>query len=140
MATTAQFVSQPVLEITQIVSANTARDGTGTMSLVCAGPTTTSGAGVGKRINRVIVQATGTTTAGMVRFFVSNDGSVNDRLITEKPISAITPSATITAYRSEVSELVGFVLPGAVSGSTSGIWASTHNGETFNIIVESGTL
>lgn len=140
MATTAQFVSQPTLEISQISTLNTARDGTGTISLVCAGPTTTSAAGIGKRINRVIVQATGTTTPGMVRFFISNDGSVTDRLITEKPISAITPSGTIAAYRSEVSELVGFVLPGAVSGSTSGIWASTNNGETFNIIVESGIL
>lgn len=140
MATNAQYTATPTLELALINTANTARDGTGTMSLVCAGPTAASAAGVGKRINRISVTANQTTTAGAVRFFGSNDNGTTRRLMVEKIVPAITPSTTIPTFRTEVPELAGMVLPGAVSGATCGIFASTNAGETFSIVVESGTL
>jgi hypothetical protein len=137
MATTAQYAAQPNLEISQVTTANTARDGTGTIVTVATGPATAAAAGVGERITRVVVQATGTTTAGVIRFFISLDNGTTNRLICEKLVSAVTPSTTVSAFRIEVNELVGMVLPG---GGAALLRASTNNTETFNILVESGLL
>lgn len=137
MATTAQYTAQPILEHVQISTANTNRDGTGTMGTICTGPNTTAGVGVGKRIFRITVQATVTTTAGVVRFFISTDNGTTKRMICEKIVPAITPSTTIPAWRVEVPELVGLIIPG---GTGNILYASTNNAETFNIICESGTL
>lgn len=140
MATTAQFVSTPIIDISQIATGNTLRDGNGTFGLVCPGPTFAAGAGVGKRITRGVIHATQATSNGAVRFF-ANDQSGNKRLILEKSIPAITPSATVSAYRTEVQELVGMVLPGVPAGGTwTSLWASTELGNTFNIMFESGNL
>ena len=140
MATSAQYVTTPVLEFSLISTANTNRDGTGTMSLVCAGLTAASGAGIGKRINRITINAVQTTTAGAVRFYGTTDGGTTRRLLSEKIIAAITPSTTIPVFRTDVPELVGLILPGTVAGLTAGLFASTNAGETFSIMVESGTL
>jgi hypothetical protein len=137
MATTAQFTAQPIIDVAQVTTANTNRDGTGTIVTVATGPSTAAAAGVGKRVNRVVVQATGTTTAGVVRFFISTDGGTTNRLILEKIVPAITPSTSVAAFRSDVGELVGLVL---VGGGNSTLRASTNNAETFNIMVESGLL
>lgn len=137
MATTAQFTAQPTIDITQISTANTNRDGTGTIATIATGPATAAAAGVGKRINRVTVQATGTTTAGVIRFFISLDSGTTNRMICEKLVSAVTPSTSVPAFRMEVGELTGIILPG---GGAAVLRASTNNAETFNILVESGLL
>jgi hypothetical protein len=137
MATTAQFTAQPIIDIAQVSTANTSRDGTGTIVTVATGPASAAGSGVGKRINRVVVHATGTTTAGVIRFFVSLDSGTTNRLILERLVPAITPSTSTVAFRSEIGELVGMILPG---GGAAMIRASTNNAETFNITVESGLL
>ena len=137
MATSAQYTAQPILEYAQVSTANTNRDGTGTLVTVSTGPSTTAAAGVGQRINRIQVDATGTTTAGMVRFFLSLDNGTTNRMIVEKVVTAITVGASTAAFRTEVPELVGMILPG---GGQALLRASTHNAETFNIIVESGRL
>lgn len=139
MAITAQFVAQPNIEITQINTASAGvRDATGVT--VCSGPSTAAAAGVGKRINRTVVQATGTTIAGMVRFFVSNDNGATKRLYVEKTVSGITASASQSPFRTEVPELVGLILPGVSGSNGSYLYTSSEIGNTFNIIVESGIL
>jgi hypothetical protein len=85
----------------------------------------------------VIVQATGTTTNGVIRFYLSLDNGTTNRLICEKLVPSITPSTSVAAFRMEVNELAGFILPG---GNTALLRASTNNTETFNVIVESGLL
>lgn len=137
MAAAAQYTAAPILDFVQISTANTNRDGTGTIGTVATGPATAAGNGVGKRINRVRIKAAGTTTAGMIRFYVSNDGGTTKRMITEVPVSAITVGASTAAFEAEVPALVGLILPGSSNGI---LYASTHNAETFNIICESGTL
>ena len=137
MATTAQFTAQPTIDITQISTANTNRDGTGTIATIATGPSTTAAAGVGERINRVTVQATGTTTSGVIRFFISLDSGTTNRMICEKLVPAVTPSTSVPAFRMEVGELTGIILPG---GGAAVLRASTNNAETFNILVESGLL
>lgn len=137
MATTAQFTAQPNIEYSQLTTANTARDGTGTIVTIATGPSASAAAGVGERINRIMVQATGTTTAGVIRFFLSLDGGTTNRMILERLVPAITPSTSVSAFRMEVNELVGMMLPG---GGQAVLRASTNNTETFNVVVESGLL
>lgn len=122
MATAPTYAATPVAALPQVSAANTNRDGTGTVVTVIAGATG------GRRITRVIVQAVGTTTAGMVRLYLY-DGT-NTRLFREVSVTAITPSGTVQAFRAEVVMPPEFALP----SSSWELRASTHNAETFNVI------
>lgn len=137
MATSAQYTAQPILEYAQVTTADTSRTAPTNVVEITAGPNTAAGNGVGKRIIRVTVQSTAATTAGVIRFFLSLDSGTTDRLICEKIVPAVTPSTSVAAWRTEVAELVGLILPG---GTANKIYATTNNTETFNIIVESGLL
>lgn len=65
MSSTAQYANTPKLGEVQISTANTNRDGTGTLGTVLVAGTS------GTRIDKIQITATGTTTAGMVRLFVT---------------------------------------------------------------------
>ncbi len=106
-------------------AANTNRDGTGTIvTIFTAGND-------GSVINRIIITALSTTTAGMVRLYI-HDGSAYT-LWREIPVTAITPSGTVQAW-TETIELFGDeVLKLPVSHSLRG---STHLGESFHVAVE----
>lgn len=108
-----------------ISTANTGRDGTGTIGTVY-----TAGA-QGSLIELIRVIATGTTTAGMVRLFL-HDGA-NARLYTEIPVTAITPSATVEAFEAEYVPTKPLVLPTGWS-----LRASTHNAEEFVVRATGG--
>jgi hypothetical protein len=143
MSTSAQYATAPGNEYVQISSANTNRDGTGSLGTVCSGPATTSGAGVGKRLRRITITATGTTTAGMVRFFISNDNGTTKRLIYEQVVSAITVGASTAGFTATPQYFEGMVLGGRSDGTSATnviLYASTHNAETFNIVAEWGTF
>jgi hypothetical protein len=105
-----------------VSTANTNRDGTGTIVTVF-----TAGAS-GSRIDDIVVTATGTTTAGMVRLFL-NDGT-NTRLWAEIPVTAVTPSGTVQAFTSSMLNQA-LILPNGWS-----LRAATNNAETFNIFVD----
>lgn len=125
------FAQTPVLAIGQVSTANTNRDGaTGTYADIF-----TAGAD-GARIEYVRVVATGTTTAGVVRLFLSTDSGSTYRLWKELLISAITPSTTIEVAASEYMPSRPLVLP-ATAGR---IRASTHNSETFNVFIHGANL
>jgi hypothetical protein len=127
MASTPSFVSTPRIGSAQISTANTNRDGTGTIGTVIAG------VAAGTRVMEVVVTATGTTTAGMVRLYLY-DGS-NTRLFSEVQVTAITVGASTKAFTATVT-FDNLILP-----STS--WelrASTHNAETFNVVALAGDL
>ena len=139
MATSAQYTTTPIVEYAQVSTANTARDGTGTTVLIASGPAVAQGSGVGKRIAKVFIKSTVTTTAGMVRFFISLDGGTTKRLITEVPVYANSVGANSTSFEATVSALEGLVLQGQVSSANCNLYASTEKAETFNIIVVSAT-
>lgn len=122
MALQPQYIGIPKNGVAQVSTANTTLTGAGTLVTVY-----TAGA-TGSRIDSLLVQATGTTTAGMVRLFIS-DGTTNHRLIMELPVVAITPAATLPAWSATVNFPKGLVLQ-----ATWLLKASTHNAETFNII------
>lgn len=121
MSTSAQYAATPKTAVAQVTTANAARDGTGTLATVF-----TAGAS-GSRIDDIAIIATGTTTAGMVRLFL-HDGT-NARLWREVAVSAITPSATVSPFSSLLGNLA-LVLQTGWS-----LRASTHNAETFNVLV-----
>lgn len=132
MAASAAYAATPLLDLTALTAtANTNRDGTTGVYTAIA-----SGVASGKYIRRVTLCALGTTTAGVVRFFYSADSGTTKRLIKEVLVTAITPSATVEVFRTEVPEIAGLVLP----GTTYQIYCNTHNAEAFATAVESGSF
>lgn len=134
MAIQAQFAATPKVGVSTISTANTNRDGTGTIGTVFTAGTS------GSRVDRIIVEATGTTTAGMVRLFLHNGTTAF--LWREVSVSAITPSATVQTFSATQSSNsavdIGYlplVLPTGWS-----LRASTHNAESFNVIAIGGDL
>lgn len=130
MSTTANYASTPRAGMVVVSTANSALDGTGTLGTVF-----TAGAS-GSRIDAIQIYAIGTTTAGMVRLFLS-DG-VNNRLFAEIPVLALTPSATQPAFsanlQSNASGLVNTVPLPFSFGSGYSLKASTQNAESFVVI------
>jgi hypothetical protein len=131
MASSPNFASTALApDLIQISTANTNRDGTGTAGTLTTGTTS------GVVLENVVVTATGTTTAGMIRFFLSIDGGTNKRLICERVVTAKTPSGTVNAFSTTVPELVGLVL----LTTNTVLYASTNNAETFNILTQKAGL
>jgi len=107
--------------LAQISTANTARDGSGTLVDIV------TGAGNGTLIQRIEVIATGITTAGMVRLFLF-DGT-NNRLYVEIAVTAITPSGTVAAFSASLTPQPALPLKSGWK-----LKAAPHNGETFNVM------
>lgn len=126
MASAPVFIGTPKVWHAAISTANTNRDGTGTLGTIVS-----AGSAPGSRVDSVRIQAAGTTTAGVVRLFVS-DGT-NHRLEREVMVSAATPSATVQAWSADVVFRDGLTLPNG-----SSLRASTHNAESFNVIARGG--
>lgn len=124
MATAPNYAATPRCGLAVISTANTNRDGTGTIATVL------SAGGSGSRIEEVVVTATGTTTAGMVRLYI-NDGS-NHRLLCELPITAVTPSGTVRAASARAA-FDNLVIPNGYA-----LTASTHNAESFVVAAFGG--
>lgn len=119
MADKAAFASTPRNNRVVISTANTARDGTGTIAdLVVAAAT-------GTRIDDIYITAQATTTAGMIRFFIHN--GTDYKLLFEQAVVAVTPSATAPAFNAMLVNL-GIVLKDGWK-----LAVSTEKAETFVI-------
>lgn len=130
MSIAAAYVNQPVNGSAQISAANTNRDGTGTLVTVFTAGRT------GARIDRLRAIAVSTTTAGMIRYFLSVDGGTTKRLIYEQAVSAITPSSSVAVWNGDLTQPNA---PWLVLAPNAILYAATHNAETFNIIpIEAG--
>lgn len=132
MSTSANYASTPNIGIGAISTANTNRDGTGTIGTVL-----TAGAS-GSRIDAIDIKATGTTTAGMIRLFVHNGTTAF--LLTEIPVIAITPNGTLPSWEAQLntntmSQVLPLILPTGYS-----LRAATNNAETFNVIAVGGNF
>lgn len=115
-------------------TANTARDGTGTITDV----TPAAVALTASQTSRIKIVATGTTTAGMVRIF-GHDGTAY-RLLHELSVAAVTPSGTVKAAIAGAADGVlsadGYLtleapFGGTIAGNIQKIGVSTHNAEAF---------
>lgn len=129
MAAVPSYAATPRCAIGQVSTANTARDGTGTIATIF------TAAATGSRIDQIRIHAVGTTTSGMIRLFI-HDGT-NARLWKEVPVVAITPSATLPAWSANVASQVDLELPLVLPNGYS-LRAATNNAETFNLIVFGG--
>lgn len=117
MAATPKYASTPRFGRAAISSAETSRTAPSSVGTVV------TAVSAGTILERVIIQATGTTTAGMVRLFI-HDGT-NYSLIKEVPVEARVPSALLQAFAVEI-DLDGITLPDGHS-----LRATTHNAEAF---------
>ncbi|MFA7243643.1 MAG: hypothetical protein WC091_26345 [Sulfuricellaceae bacterium] len=127
MATTPSYAATPNCAIANITTANTARDGTGTVS-----PVFTAGA-AGAMVSRLSIVARASTSAGIIRFFIHNGATAF--LWKEVAVSAVTPSGTAVAFTSVTDIDPPLYLPTGYS-----VRAATNNAESFNIVVEGGNL
>lgn len=110
-----------------ISTANSNLDGTGTLGTAfTAGDTATY---KGTSVQTITIQATGSTTAGMIRLFLVAGAS--KIIFHEVPVPTITPSGTDKAFEHTVHFKNDLDMQGNVS-----IAASTQNAETFLITVE----
>ena len=122
MAVTATpiFTQTPKNAFGQTATANTNRDGTGTIATVV-----TAGAN-GAKVFTIVVEATVTTTAGTVRLYHSNDGGTTWRVFEEITVPVVTASASVAAFRWEKS------YENLVLVATNGkIGFAPHNAESF---------
>ncbi len=113
--------------VANLSSASSIRTTTGTTGLVSAFVAGTNGS----RIDRIRVKATATTTDGMVRIWIYS-GAGNAQLLFEIPVSAVTPSATVTAFETYVN----VDMENLPAGYT--LYATTEKAEAMNVIVLGG--
>ena len=143
MATSAQYTKNARQTSVAISTANTNRDGTGTMTILWTAPAFVDATNPGgSRIERILVQATGTTTAGMVRLFVSNDATANTAantfLYEEVPVTAATPSTTVMAYSVALQAVTYQTLFPIMIGPGCTLRVSTANAESFVVTAMGG--
>lgn len=120
------FTLSPIAGYANFGTANTNRDGSGTLgTLLTAGSN-------GARVTNFRFQATGTTTAGVIRLY-KYDGSTTARLLKEIIVAAVTPSTSVEAWSGEWKPTFPIVLPSGYS-----IRVSTNNAETFNGFADAG--
>lgn len=125
MSASAAFASTPASALCQVTTANTARDGTGTIVDLITAPAE------GARVDAIEIAAAGTTTAGVVRLFLY-DGT-NTRLWKEILVQAVTPGVSQAVWSSLVLLPTPLILKNGWK-----VKASTHNAETFNLAVVTG--
>ena len=121
MATTAQFASTPRTTITVLGATNANRDGNGVINTVF-----TSGAS-GSRVDDIYVTATGNTTAGQIRLYISDGANIN--LWQEVLVTAVTPNATIQPWS------YSWLNQSLVLANGYSLRASTNNANTFHLVV-----
>ena len=112
-----------------ISTANTNRDGTGTIG------TLATAVAAGTKWFEIVVQALGSTTAGMVRLYHSSDGGTTWTMFDEVDVSAITVGANVKAFRQ--SKIYANLV---LVGTSAKLGVSTHNAESFEIYALGGDL
>lgn len=123
--TTPIFILTPKDAAVRIATANTARDGTGTIGTLYT-------AGVnGSFLKGIRMQSEGTVSAGVIRVFIQSAGVGNNELIKEQLVTSTTPSTTVEAWSAEWFPPAGIVL-----GASSVLKVSTHVAETFSCHAE----
>jgi hypothetical protein len=120
MADNPVFAVTPRIAAVNIATANTNRDGTGTVA------TLITGAATGTRIAEIIIQAKANTTAGMVRVFLY-DGTTYFSF-DEISVAAATVSASVKGTRVSTT-YNNLILPNA----SWSVRVSTHNAESIDV-------
>lgn len=126
--TTPVFVATPKTWSGEGGTANTNRDGTGTLITVATGGSN------GSVVELVRYQYEVTTTAGMVRIFLTLNNGTDKRLLKELEVSAVTVSATVAGTSGEWIPTVPLILP----DTNAILYASTEKAEQVNVYAFGG--
>lgn len=127
MATNPNFTNGARITRAALSAANVNRDGTGIVTSLMAGV-----AG-GTKVNRVTVQNSVSTTAGMIRLFISLDTGATWSLFDEIATAAVTVGASTVANRSEKA-YTDLELPSAASI----LGCTTNNAEACAVFAHGG--
>ncbi len=130
MATTPQFTSTPVLTAGQVYIQNTGRDGSGDLTDLITGSAN------GTKIEHIDIIASGSTSTGAIRFFLSNN--TNNYLLLDQPISIVAATGSVAPFSTSIdftSNNTQFILP-----SNYIIKAATYKSEPFNIFIYGGNF
>lgn len=130
MAVTATpiFIQAPRVAIGSLATANTNRDGSGTLETIWTAGTN------GSRIDHIDIAAYGTVTLGVIRLYIHNGATAF--LWKEILVTATTPSTSIAVWSASVDcsqAHNSLVLPSGYS-----LRASTHNAENFRVAAFGG--
>jgi hypothetical protein len=93
MATNPAFIGTPRLAVASLSAANTAIDGTGTITSLI------TGAATGTRVLEINMQCSATSAAANVNIFVSTDSGSTWTLFDQIAVTAATSSNTVKANR-----------------------------------------
>lgn len=93
MATNPQFISTPRIAHANTATANTAIDGTGTITEVIQGATG------GTRVLELVVKLAATSAAAQVNLFLTTDSGTTWRHFDSVTVSAATVSTTVASNR-----------------------------------------
>lgn len=129
MATAPAFISTPRIESVNVATANTNKDGTGTITALI------QGAATGTRVLEIVAKASVTTAAATVGIFLSVDSGTTWRLFDEIVVSAVTSSSTATSYR--LSKAYTNLL---LKDSTQRIGVTTTISQSTNVMAFGGDL
>jgi hypothetical protein len=143
MSTNAQYTKNARQASVTISTANTNRDGTGTVTILWTAPAFVDATNPGgSRIERITIVGTGTVTAGMVRLFVSSDAASNTAsntfLYEEVPVTATTPSTTVQAFNASLQAVTYQTLYPIIIGPGCTLRVSTANAESFVVTAMGG--
>lgn len=127
--TTPVFVATPKSWLAFPITADTALNNPSTGQVTLA-----TGSANGSVVELIRVYATGTTTQGKCRIFLSLDGGTNKRLVQEIDIPAVTASATVAAASGEWVPTVPLVLP----DTSAVLYATTHTGDDLVVLACGG--
>jgi hypothetical protein len=131
------FTRSPVIGWVQIAIANPNINGTGTILTVLNG-------GVdGNRLDQIEVKAEGVTRAGMIRLYISFDTGTTWSLWREIAVTAITPSATVKAFRAVIDLTVAQDdLPLSLPDDQTWLGVSTEFGapDSFQVFARGGSF
>ncbi len=123
MANFPSYASNPrAVNRASVGTANTNRDGSGTIETIA------TGSAAGFKVLRVVAQATVSTTAGMIRLYLSTDGGSTWKLFDEIVVSVITVGPGVAGFRGEVA-----YTDLTLYGTSVKLGASTHNAENHEV-------
>jgi hypothetical protein len=129
MATNPSFIATPVVASVSVATANTAIDGSGTIT------TLVTGAATGTRVLEINAQCAATSAAALVNVFVSVDSGTTWRLFDQISITAATVSTTVKANRNSAT-YANLVLKDA----TQRLGVTTTISQATNVIALGGDL
>lgn len=135
MAASPQYTDRPISAVAVLSAANTNRDGTTGTYVTAYTFAAAAAGGKGGRIDTLTINATATTTAGVVRMFINNS------LVREFLVTAVTPSTTVKVWMiptTEGADANGRLALGITCAPGDVVKFSTNNAEAFQVRVEGG--